>query len=197
MVDFLQELDSYRPIPPIGIDSEYDPYAETQESVEDEEEQFSIDTPEKANWGICKVKEAKQRLDMFLAAAQAQIDTTKRKMEKAEQQYQQDVGYLLKELDHFLDIAPAKKTKTQWSLELPEGKIVRKLPVQEFVRDEEKLVQFLQQNAPEKIKTETKVKWADLKKELLIQGDQVVWSQTGEVLDCIKAEERPGSIEVK
>lgn len=196
MMDLSLELDRILSVPPIETNTEYDPFAVPQ-TCKEEQEKFSIDSVEKANWAIRKLKEAKQRRDLYNEAAKDEIERIKFNMERWNEKCDQESLPLLSALDQFLDTVPAKKGKTQISLELPAGKIVRKLPTQEYVRDELALVLWLQENAPDKVKTEAKAKWSELKKELEIQNGQVVWVTTGEVLTCVKVEERPGTVEVK
>lgn len=96
-----------------------------------------------------------------------------------------------------MDTVPAKKTKTQISLELPAGKIVRKISRPDFAKDDAKLLEYLKESSPDFVSWTPKVKWADFKKSLQIQGDAVVRTDTGEILDCIRVEMSPERIEIK
>ena len=165
-------------------------YPETEES-------FVIDSAQKANWAIGKVKEAQARRDLFCEAARAQIGSLEAQMEEQSVKCQMETAGLLEALDRWLDTAPAKRGKTQLSLELPKGKVVRKFPTLEYVRDESALVQWAKENAPELVQVAETTRWGELKKELKVLHGQVIHQPTGEVLDCITAKENPGRVEVK
>lgn len=118
-------------------------------------------------------------------------------MEEQSVKCQMETAGLLEALDRWLDTAPAKRGKTQLSLELPKGKVVRKFPTLEYVRDESALVQWAKENAPELVQVAETTRWGELKKELKVLHGQVIHQPTGEVLDCITAKENPGRVEVK
>lgn len=161
------------------------------------EEGFVIDSAEKANWAIGKVKEAQERRDLFCEAATARINQLKAQMEEKAIQCQRETAHLLEALDRWLDTAPARKGKTQLSIDLPDGKLVRKLPSLEYTRDELALVQWAKANVPDKVLITETARWGELKKELKVLHGQVIYEPTGEVLDCVTAKERPGYVEVK
>lgn len=167
------------------------------EYTEDAPEQgFVIDNECKADWAIERIKEERQRLELFKQAARSRIEELEQKILLQKEKCDQRIAILLEALNTYLDTAPAKKTKTQCSLELPSGKLVRKLAKTDYQKDEEKLLMYLGENAPEYVKMEPKAMWGEFKKCLMIVDGQVMRADTGEVLDCVSAIEKPSSFDV-
>ena len=66
-----------------------------------------------------------------------------------------------------------------------------------FDFDDDKLVEFLKASGNlEFIKTEEKPKWGEYKKRLEIMGGSVVDKETGEIVDGVKAIEKPDTFSV-
>ena len=95
-------------------------------------------------------------------------------------------------LRSYLDMVPAKKTKTQISYELPNGKLVLKAQAPEYVRDDEKLVPWLKENKMEGfIKVKESANWAELKKTLKESPDGAsVMTEDGEIVPGVTVEQR-------
>lgn len=87
-------------------------------------------------------------------------------------------------LRSYLDMVPAKKTKTQISYELPGGKLVLKAQAPEYVRDDEKLVPWLKENGKGGfVKIKESANWAELKKTLKESPDGAsVMTEDGEIV---------------
>lgn len=163
-----------------------------------EENAWVCDSPEKADWAIEKIKEIRTRRDMFINVAEQKINTLKAQIEEQEKSCENQESFFVEALNHYLDTAPAKKTKTQIALELPAGKIIRKISRPDFTKDDARLLEYLKEYSPDFISWTPKVKWAELKKILQIQDDSaVVRTDTGEILDCIWVEMSPERIEIK
>lgn len=158
-------------------------------------EEFVFDTPGKANWALSKILKIRQRCDLFVQAAEEEIARLEAQIEETERKRDQESAYLLSELDSYLDTVPAKKAKTQISFELPAGKLVRKLPSTDYVRDDKRLLKALA--GTDYVKDEPSLKWAELKKDLKVVGETVVLSTTGEALDGISVVEKPATFDVK
>ena len=171
---------------------------ESREEIrENTETAWVCDSPEKADWAIEKIKEIRARRDLFINVAEQKINTLKEQIEEQERSCENQESFFAEALNQYLDTVPAKKTKTQISLELPAGKIVRKISRPDFAKDDAKLLEYLKESSPDFVSWTPKVKWADFKKSLQIQGDAVVRTDTGEILDCIRVEMSPERIEIK
>lgn len=163
------------------------------------ESEWICDTPDKADWAIEKIKETRARRDLFIAAAKKKIEQLEEQIQNQKNACDNQTGYLMEQLNRYLDKVPAKKTKTQMSLELPSGKIVRKLPHPDFVRNDTKLLEYLKEFYPEMIVWSAKVNWSDFKKYLQIVDNTVIRVDTGEVIDpsCISVQMVSESVDVR
>ena len=84
------------------------------------------------------------------------------------------------------------------SYKLLSGSLVFKLPKQNMVKDDAKLLEYLKENEmTEYIKTEEKPVWSEFKKTLSIVDGNVIDISTGEIVEAVKAEETPGVFDVK
>lgn len=165
------------------------------EDERDEQTEFVIEDPRAANWAVMRVKEERARRDLFIDAAQAQIEHLNQQIQDKQQKCDQSTAYWLFKLDEYLNTAPAKRAKTQVSLDLPAGKLVRKLPRQEYIRDNELLAEILA--GTDYVDTKPVLRWAELKKDIDIVNGAVVLKTTGEVLEGIAVEEKPAAFDIK
>lgn len=159
------------------------------------EDEFFIENADTANWAISKIKEERARRDLFIEAANAQIDRLKSQIADEKEKCNNRTAFLLLKLDLFLDDAPARETKTQLSLDLPAGKLVRKLSKTKFVRDDDKLIESLKDS--EYVERKPSIKWGELKKDLTVLDGIVMRKSTGEILDGITVEELPSEFDVR
>lgn len=167
--------------------------------IEDEEEnqdEFVIDSANKADWALEKIKEERARRDLFIQAAEQRIESLKAKIDEAKSKCDSKTSFLLIKLNDYLDTAPAKITKTQMSLELPNGKLIRKLPKIDYQKNESELLKYVVNLAPEYLKIEQKVNWAEMKKDLQVVDGMVMRKSTGEIIDCISTIEKPATFDV-
>lgn len=111
--------------------------------------EWVCDSPEKADWAIEKIKECRERRDLYIAAAESRIAQLKDQIEQSKEDCDRQTSYLMGALDSYLDMVPAKKSKTQISLDLPSGKIVRKLEHPDYVKNEPALLRYLQEHDPQ------------------------------------------------
>lgn len=157
---------------------------------------FCIDSADKANWAIEKIKEERERFSLFEQVAKNKIAQLEQQINEQREKSCQRTGNLLKQLDAFLEIVPAKKTKTQYSFELPAGKLVRKLPKLDYQKDEKSLLEYLTENDPLYVKIDLKILWNDFKKKLTIIDNKAIRIDTGEQVECISIVEKPESFDV-
>jgi len=166
-----------------------------EEIEELEQEEFSIADVNVANWAVEKVKEERNRRDMYIEAAKGSIERLQQQINDINEKCNTKTSFLLSSLDAWLESAPAKKAKTQISFELPAGKLVRKLPTTKLMKDEKILIDML--NGTEFVESKPNLKWAELKKDLTVQGGVVFRKSTGEVMAGIDIEEVAATFDVK
>lgn len=157
---------------------------------------FVITDAGAADWAIRTIKEERARRDLFIEAANAQIAELQQKTKEVEEACDRETSFLLFKLNEYLSSAPYKKAKTQISLDLPSGKLVRKLPAQDFERDDELLIKTFKGTAY--VEETPKLKWKELKATLIVlESGDVANSETGEIIEGIKAIENPETFDVK
>lgn len=80
------------------------------------------------------------------------------------------------------------------TIRLPHATLTARKQPQDYHRDDEALLKWVQDNAAEFVKlAKPSVAWGDLKKQLVVAGDKVLLKDTGEVIDGLE----PKPIEVK
>ena len=181
---------------------------ELDELIESEEG-FEIDSASKAEWAIKQIEDRRNRCEYFIKCAKAEIEQLKEKIKKEQEKCDNDTNYLTYKLGHYIesDDVPKKKTKTQVSVTLPAGKIVKKFPKAVIVasdgkdvtkvKDRKEFVDEIYNLDSTYIKTKMEVDWAMLKKDLEIIDGSVFMKDTGEIVESLTSVEQPASIEVK
>ena len=171
---------------------------EVLEQPEDMEKGFSITDDGVADWAVRKIAEEREDLERLKALAQQQIKEIEEKIRKQEEATERKTGFLRGCLARYFETVPHKATKTQETYKLLSGSLVFKIPKQNMVKDDAKLLEYFHKNGMEEyIKTEEKPAWGEYKKKLSIVDGQVIDTVTGEVVDIVKVEETAGVFEVK
>lgn len=188
---------------------DYELYEQEEEKLNDQNEQecFIIDNASKANWAIKKIAEKRHERDYFVDACKHEIEQLKEKIAKAEESCDNNCSFLISKLSQYMDRedVPSKETKTQISLKLPAGKIVRKKTKIEIcdlkgntgtkLKDNAELVEIARAMGDEYISTS--VNWGELKKTLSVTADGDVINSDGEFIGCLTTHEIPPSVDVK
>lgn len=164
----------------------------------DAPERFVIDSDRKAEWAVNRIKE-------IAADKQKWLDFYAKKIEAVTDECDCKTANLTEQLrQYFMTLDTAKETKTQFSYELPSGKLVLKKAKTEFkVTDEDKFTAAVTERLPEMMKTKTisKPDWAAIKKNVFrrpngeagyIDDDGVITT-----LDGVELVETPERFEVK
>ncbi|MFW6028711.1 MAG: host-nuclease inhibitor Gam family protein [Halanaerobiales bacterium] len=165
--------------------------------IKEEKEQFEINTDDKADWALQKIKELKEKKEEKKELAEKrkyQIDQWEEKQtKKIDKQINnlesllEDYAFKLKEED--------KEFKTK---DLPFGKIqFRKQRPKWNYEDEDKLLEYAEKNMTDIIKTKKKISKKDLKKKVEIAGNKVINPETGEVIEGVSIKERGEKLYIK
>jgi hypothetical protein len=159
-------------------------------------ERFVIDNDKKADWAIEKIKAERAEYDRLRKIALDRIAELNQRVKELQERTDRRTGNLEALLvDYFHSVTPTKTTKTQTQYELLSGKLVMKHQQPEFIRDEAALLSWAETTAPEYVRVEKKVSWADLKKKADVSGEDVLYE--GEVIPGIIAKARPDVFEVQ
>ena len=150
-----------------------------------------------ADWACRKIAEEKAELTRIRELAEAQIARIEEKVAAAERRFENGTRFLTSKLAEYFETVPHKTTKTKASYRLLSGTLTRKFGGASMEKDDDKLVEFLKASGNlEFIKTEEKPKWGEYKKRLEIMGGSVVDKETGEIVDGVKAIEKPDTFSV-
>ena len=162
------------------------------------EDGWQIDSPKAAEWTIRKIKEARAQRDRLIEAADGIIAEEEAAKEAAKKRCQQTEDFFTEKLRRWFDGEEKRETKTAYMVDLPSGKLTAaKEGKVEFIRDDDKLQQYLLGSMPEMLKVKTTVDWAELKKHITVADGMAVLDSTGEIVDGITVEQQPPEFKVK
>lgn len=191
------------------FEEEYMPSSEWLDA-EDEYAEFEIKTAQQADWAISKIAEERARAEFFINCAKEEKARLDSQIKDAEKKLENATSFLTSKLGQFLEKeeVPKKETKTQISVTLPAGKIVKKLPKTEFImqggedvtkhKSDEDFIKEIKGIDESFIKQTEEVMWGDLKKKLAIDDDGGVYvKDTGEYIESITTQQTLPSIEIK
>ena len=166
-----------------------------EETEDEKEEKFKIETASRADWAIRKVKEMRKRRDIYNEAAQEEIEILKEKIKSNNEKCEKETGYYLRALDGYMEHLPTVKAKTQESFSFPNGRLVRKYAKSVLQPNKEKILKYLEKEK-DYIRVKKELDWDKFKKLLEVQNGKVVRKDTGEILDCVTAEEKPEILDI-
>ena len=191
------------------FEEEYMPSSEWLDA-EDEYAEFEIKTAQQADWAISKIAEERARAEFFINCAKEEKARLDKQIKDAEKKLENATSFLTGKLGQFLEKeeVPKKETKTQISVTLPAGKIVKKLPKTEFImqggedvtkhKSDENFIKEIKGIDESFIKQTEEVMWGDLKKKLAVDDDGGVYvKDTGEYIESITTQQTLPSIEIK
>lgn len=165
------------------------------------EESFKIDNDKTADWAIAQIKEAETERDRLITLAQEQITDLQERIQELSAKCDNDTAYLKSLLAMYFDTVQTKETKTQKTYKLLSGTLVFKKPSVKINHDDEKLIDYLENNdGGDYIKLKKSVDWAEFKKNLIITDDgEIVDFELGTVIDSsvCSLEEVPASFNIK
>ena len=177
---------------------------------EEEHAEFKIKTAQQADWAISKIAEERARAEFFINCAKDEKARLDNQIKDAEKKLENATSFLTGKLGQFLEKedVPKKETKTQVSVNLPAGKIVKKLPKTEFImqdgeevskhKSDEDFIKEIKGIDESFIKQTEEVMWSDLKKKLAVDDEDGVYiKDTGEYIESITTQKTLPSIEIK
>lgn len=191
------------------FEEEYMPSSEWLDA-EEEYAEFEIKTAQQADWAISKIAEERERAEFFINCAKEEKAKLDNQIKDAEKKLESATSFLTSKLAQFLEKeeVPKKETKTQISVTLPAGKIVKKLPKTEFVmqggedvtkhKSDENFIKEIKEIDESFIKQTEEVMWGDLKKKLAVDDDGGVYvKDTGEYIESITTQQTLPHVEIK
>lgn len=177
---------------------------------EEEYKEFAIENAQTADWAISQIAEERRRKNYFVDCAKAEIEKLNNQIKDAESKCERATDFLTSCLGRYLERedVPTKETKTQISIKLPAGQIIKKLPKTEYTmadgsavtksKDFEAFVKEVKAIDKNMIKTKEEVDWALFKKTLTTDDDGGVFvKDTGEYIETLSSKQTLPSIEIK
>lgn len=164
---------------------------ETDELFNDD--RFRIENDSSAEWAMKKIAEKQAEKDRWKAYY-------KEALKKIEDECDADIAYFNGLLNEYFQSVPHRSTKTQEVYDLASGfgKLILKLPSVDYEKDEAALLQWAKESdLHEFIKVEESVRWADLKKTLVMHEDGAYCKETGEKVAGVKLVEKPQSFTIQ
>lgn len=158
--------------------------------IEDEErrEVWKIENDSTADWALDKIREAQAEYRRFEMVVNDKIAQLQEALEIEKEKMERETGFFQNKLCEYFETVPKKASKTQEVYKLPSGRLVKKYKAPKIVRDDAKLVEWLEKNQmPELIKIKKSADWATLKKETEIVGELVISKNTREVIEGVTA----------
>lgn len=150
-----------------------------------------------------RIKVAEAERDEFHALYQKKIERADNICEKLTLEERNRIAILTEQLRRFAEVHVTDKRR---SVPLPTGTLAfRKQPPRFFFDDlkeangkDERLIKFVKHNAHDylKVKVEESVDWLRFKGKLTIEGENVCYADTGEIINGLHAEFQPDKFTV-
>lgn len=153
---------------------------------------FEIDNDVTADLMLREVVKNNQERDRLMKLADDMIEQYQAQKTAIAAEFERKNEWNLMALRTYFNKVEKHVTKTQASYRLLSGRLVQKKRQPEFDWAEADLLGWAQANAPEFVQERTtkRLDWAGLKKSITHNGDQAIYTETGEVLP-ITVRERP------
>ena len=156
---------------------------------------FTITDDKSADWAVRCILEEETERDRLIALAEQQIKDLNDKIEHYKSACENQTAYLKGCLSEYMSTVKPKETKTQKTYKLVSGTLVYKKPSTKIIHDDVRLIEALA--GTEYVETKQSLKWGEYKKSLTIDGDKVIDTTTGEIIDACTVEDVPGTFTIK
>lgn len=154
-----------------------------------EQSEFKIDTDQKAEWALSKIREEQAEAQRLINVCNSQILYYQSELKKVQDKLENKTGNLKAMLFEYFQTVDRKATKTQETYTLPSGKLKLKYPQPEYKRDDATLIKWLKdRDMTDYIKVSESPKWGELKKTVQVAGDKACID--GEIIDGIQIIEK-------
>jgi phage host-nuclease inhibitor protein Gam len=172
-----------------------------QEFLDDQEqvnsESFVIDTEEKANWALRKIRSLQEKKKDNITLAEAEVAKIDTWLETVNEKVTNDIDYFVQMLTIFALKRRDQDPKFK-SLKLPYGKIGFRKQQPKWEYDDSKLLAALKSSGlDELIRIKEEPDKVAIKKQLKVSGEFAVNPDSGEMIDGITVKHRDDDIKVE
>ena len=159
------------------------------EQFESQDEGWRVHSDDEASWCLRKIKRLKDQKAERDAFVEREIERLKSWQQEQDEQESSSIAFFTVKLqEYYLNLGD--KLNGKKSYKLPFGTLqMRKKPAK-LERDDEKLMELARPLGLVKVKES--LDWAELKKQLVIDGYKVVNKETGELVEGITVVEAEG-----
>ncbi len=173
-------------------------YLDRETGIE-ERESFIVDNEQKANWALRKIRQLQEKRVANIELAENEIERINMWLDDINSELEQSIDFFtgLLEQYHRRIFEQDPKAKT---IKLPHGKLKMRKQQPEFIRDDGKLLAWLESQGTvgkAYIKIIKSPHWADLKKKLEIAGDKMVDPESGLIVVGVEVIEREPKLYVE
>jgi phage host-nuclease inhibitor protein Gam len=164
------------------------------------DEVFKIENDKTADWAIAQIRTAENERDRLIALANEQIKDLEDRIEELKTKCESDTAFLKSCLIDYFQTVTTKETKTQKTYKLLSGTLVFKKPSTKIIHNDEKLLEYLENNdGNDFIKIKKSVDWAGFKEHITISDGDIVDIELGTVIpnDICSVEDVPASFNIK
>jgi len=163
----------------------------------DADERFIIDTEEKADWALRKIKEAENEIEKAEYFAETQIRQIENWKAKQTDKHHESIDYFQSLLAEFLQNKRKEDPKFK-SITLPNGNVGFRRKQSKWIYNDDVVLKTLEsENMNDFIKVEKKLDKRLIKKAFEVAGDKVINPDTGEVIEGIEIVEQGESLNVR
>jgi len=161
-----------------------------------DKERFKVRDKEQAEWCLRQISRLTKEQEEIEATAKAEI-------EKITAWQNNQTGAIRKSISFFEYLLiefhqqTLKENKDAKTIKLPSGRLSARKTQPEFIRDEKKMLPWVEKNRPGFIKIKTAIDWAGLKEVLKYEKGKGIDPDTGEVVPGLTVVDRGTSFSVK
>jgi len=188
------------------VDIELTEDLSTEETASDTDEDdggFTVDNDKKASWCLRKIRQLKKKQNDNDKLAQEMIDKLKEEIKEIENwrdeennKLQNNIEFMENKLyDYALRLReedPELKT-----INLPFGKLKFRKQRPKWKYDDDKLLEFLENNYPKLVRVKKNPDKRKLKKKANVTNDKAVLPDTGEIVEGVQITDRPEKFKVE
>jgi len=171
-------------------------------SEEEKDERFIIDNDDKATWALRKIRHMKEKqkeneelAESQIEKIQEEIDEIEHWLDKENGKIQNNIDFMKSKLKNYAmelkDENPDLKTHS-----LPFGALKFRKKRPKWNYDDDKLLEFTENNLEEAVKVKKKVDKRKLKKKAEVVGNKAVLKDTGEIIEGVSVVQRPEKFKI-
>ena len=152
-----------------------------------ESEGFVIDSDQKAEWALRKISEYRAEGMRMADVCDAEITRYEQIKAEAQDKCDRECSYLESLLYTYFGMVEHKKTKTQETYKLPSGTLRLKAQEPQYERKDDAIIAWAQgQKLDNLVKEKPVLDWKELKGGIAINGEDAIYTATGEIVPGIK-----------